>query len=325
MMEAMFKVLAEFFFGVAMVAAHWYRVLDPDEEEADCQLIKSTFPSLATLMMMDHSYMLHLFLELGLVKKKMLKDGYKYYASRDSWDCFISSEKNLCLETTSFAINRKRHVYISVGTWGTAKTPASIWKAALQRGNNNIIPRPEISTIAIRLAASIARLYTPVVVESSASANSSSAEGESEDEEDSDSCTNNDYSFLHHLQVNISDKPVHDQLVHEILKYNGGSCIHYTQKSNHRGALFRVPSMSSSKQYRDHLGRKHNFMEKIIYFMGESMNDSSGREVAKCLLQYLHDMFEQEYKDIAASNNISVLPGKKWMQQKWRRCYRRQK
>jgi hypothetical protein len=55
------------------------------------------------------------------------------------------------------------------------------------------------------------------------------------------------------------------------------------------------------------------------------MNDSSGREVAKCLLQYLHDMFEQEYKDIAASNNISVLPGGKWMQQKWRRCYRRQK
>ncbi len=59
--------------------------------------------------------------------------------------------------------------------------------------------------------------------------------------------------------------------------------------------------------------------------MEESMNDSSGREVAKCLLQYLHDMFEQEYKDIAASNNISVLPGGKWMQQKWRRCYRRQK
>jgi hypothetical protein len=96
----------------------------------------------------------------------------------------------------------------------------------------------------------------------------SSAEGESVDEEDSDSCTNNDYSFRRHLQVNISDKPMHDQLVHEILKYNGGSCIHYTQKSNHRGALFRVPSMSSSKQYCDHLGRKHNFMEKKYLFYG---------------------------------------------------------
>ncbi len=62
----------------------------------------------------------------------------------------------------------------------------------------------------------------------------------------------------------------------------------------------------------------------VIWLMGESMNDSSGYEVAKGLLQYLHDKFEQEYKDIAASNNIPALP-KSWMQQKWRQCYMRQK
>jgi hypothetical protein len=51
-----------FFMSIVMVLAHWYRVLDPEENEADCQLIKSTFPRIATLMMMDPSYMMQLFL-----------------------------------------------------------------------------------------------------------------------------------------------------------------------------------------------------------------------------------------------------------------------
>jgi hypothetical protein len=47
------KVLVEFFMSIVMVQAHRYRVFDSEENEADCQLIKSTVPSIAILMMMD--------------------------------------------------------------------------------------------------------------------------------------------------------------------------------------------------------------------------------------------------------------------------------
>jgi hypothetical protein len=44
--------------------------------------------------------------------------------------------------------------------------------------------------------------------------------------------------------------------------------------------------------------------------MSESMNDSSSSEVAKGLLQFLHDNFEEEFRSIAASNNIAVMKDK---------------
>ncbi len=41
------------------------------------------------------------------------------------------------------------------------------------------------------------------------------------------------------------------------------------------------------------------------------MSDSSGSEAAKGLLQFLHDNFEEEFRSIAASNNIAVIKDKK--------------
>jgi hypothetical protein len=89
-MDAKGKVLAEFFISIMMVQAHWYRVFNLEENEADCQLIKSTFPSITTLMMMDPSYMMQLFLELGLVEKKKVKERYKCFPS---FKCYLQGSK----------------------------------------------------------------------------------------------------------------------------------------------------------------------------------------------------------------------------------------
>ncbi len=45
--------------------------------------------------------------------------------------------------------------------------------------------------------------------------------------------------------------------------------------------------------------------------MSELMNDSSGSEAAKGLLQFLHGNFEEEFRSIAASNYIAVVKGEK--------------
>jgi hypothetical protein len=61
-MESIFNVLAEFFRSVNDKKSHWYRVFNPADDEMDCTVMKSTFPSLTALMLMDESYMRELFL-----------------------------------------------------------------------------------------------------------------------------------------------------------------------------------------------------------------------------------------------------------------------
>jgi hypothetical protein len=70
-MESIFKVLAEFFRSVKDEKAHWYRVFNPADDKMDCTIMKSTFPSLTTLMLMDESYMIELFLHLGFMKRRI--------------------------------------------------------------------------------------------------------------------------------------------------------------------------------------------------------------------------------------------------------------
>jgi hypothetical protein len=124
---------------------------------------------------------------LGLVKKKKVKEGYKCFPCRDSWDGFISSDSNLSsLETAIFSIHRKRHVYILVGTWSTwnpTKTPASIWKTATKEGGYNC-KKPRISTATMRFAESIPSLFT---LSSKLDENFSEEEGDEEE-----SSNNND-------------------------------------------------------------------------------------------------------------------------------------
>ncbi len=92
-------------------------MFDPNGNDVTYSLIKSTFPCLATLMLMNNSHMTQLYLHLGLSKKNKVKNGYILYPCHDAWDHLISSEKELSLETNYFSINNKRHVYIKVGNW----------------------------------------------------------------------------------------------------------------------------------------------------------------------------------------------------------------
>jgi hypothetical protein len=62
-MEGMFRALADFFMALKEKKAYWYRVYDPDDEEISSTIIKATFPSLATLMLMDDYYIISLFLQ----------------------------------------------------------------------------------------------------------------------------------------------------------------------------------------------------------------------------------------------------------------------
>ncbi len=78
-MKGMFRALADFFMALKEKKAHWYRVYDPDDEEISSTIIKATFPSLATLMLMDNYYIISLFLQLGLVKKRVDKRHTKGY------------------------------------------------------------------------------------------------------------------------------------------------------------------------------------------------------------------------------------------------------
>jgi hypothetical protein len=183
-----------------------------------------------------------------------------------AWDNFLKTYL-LDMEVTTLKLNRKSHLYIRCGSWNDRhppRTPQVIFKAA-SASTKYSVPKLHISTVAIHFAVSIGVLFTPENVREatarstaslSRSSENSLSEFESEDEKsssDSDSaCTASnifdpkDYPILHQLRLNSFDKLVQNQLIHELLKFNGGSFMQYTQKSNHRRALVCIPSMKSS-------------------------------------------------------------------------------
>jgi hypothetical protein len=57
MKDVFVSSIAEFFVAIGSQKAHWYRLFDPGECEANSSLIHATFPSLALLMKMEISYM----------------------------------------------------------------------------------------------------------------------------------------------------------------------------------------------------------------------------------------------------------------------------
>ena len=141
MSRGLLSVLADFFEVIGSQKAHWYRVFNPDDGAGNCTLIKSTFPSLASLMKMDSDFVNELLLEVGLAKKKLHRGAYIVYAVRSAWDSFIQKE-NLEMEATFFTINNKKSLYIKIGVWCNsrhhARTPGYIWKEATKAGCYNV-------------------------------------------------------------------------------------------------------------------------------------------------------------------------------------------
>ncbi len=236
--------------------AHWYRVFNPADDEMDCTIMKSTFLSLATLMLMNESYMIELFLHLGFVKWRSDRTrGYVIYPCYNSWDNFIKKFL-LDLELTMVKQrNKKNHLYICCGTWSishTPRPPTSIWREVLA-SSAYPIPKLHIATAAVHFAAAIGELFTPEYDDISATSSFSSSGDDGSSQIDSDDentssdsetccCSNNpfdsiEYPLLNHLRLNLSEHPIQNQLVHEVLKYNGGSALHYIQKTTVRGCL----------------------------------------------------------------------------------------
>ena len=91
-------------------------MFDPGDIEPSYEKMQSTFPSLATLTMMEDCHMKQLFLHLGLAKTR----NDCVYADRQAWDNFIAREELNNVETTFFEIDQRRHVYLRIGVW-TAK------------------------------------------------------------------------------------------------------------------------------------------------------------------------------------------------------------
>ena len=126
-----------------------------------------------------------------------------------------------------------------------------------------------------------------------------------------------EYPLFYHHKLNIQNETVHNRVVHELLKFNGENAVYYRQISQHKSALVRIPSASSSSLYRSKLKRKRNFMEEVLAFMGASLNKSSdanaecNSEAAKCILQYLFDNHEEEFRAVAAENNVALRSKKK--------------
>lgn len=346
-MDLMFSALAEFFETIGSQKAHWYRVFNPGADEPNCNLIQSTFPCLSSLMKMEHDYIQQLLIEVGLAKKKMQQQ-HKYivYPHRDSWDSFIKKHL-LNLETTYFTINKRRHLYIKIGSWckikHLPKTPATIWKEALQAGSAYAIPKLRISSIAMRFAGTIGKIFFPTYLINKLHYSSSNSDEESsassilsEEEVDEEASYSNDddesfhddekeseldevqvdvpdqkeYPIFNYHKLNINDRALHDKTVHELLKINGGEAIYYRQQSSHKGALVRIPSSDSAQQYQLKLKRKNNFMDRLISFMGESLPGKE-EEAASCICSYLFDKYEKDFRLVAANNNIAIAQEKK--------------
>jgi len=52
-------------------------------------------------------------------------------------------------------------------------------------------------------------------------------------------------------------------------------------------------------------------MEKNLDFMGESVKQGDDNDAAECMLQYLYDNFEEQFKRVAEKNGIAILKDKK--------------
>lgn len=171
--------LAEFLRVIGKHRAHWYRVFDPSDDEVNKDIIRATFPSFATLMLLPKEIVEQLFIHLGLAKQRQHMGVYKLCPDADAWERFIA-EHQLNLESTVFAIQKKKHLYIRVGCWSMDrhpnKTPDAIWKLAALYP----VPKLRISTLAIRFSVRVGEFFsgTPSgVVDSSSSSGVSGGDG----------------------------------------------------------------------------------------------------------------------------------------------------
>jgi hypothetical protein len=334
MSPGLLAVLAEFFDVIGSQKAHWYRVLDTKNGHGKDLLIQSTFPSLSSLIKMESHFVHELFVEVGLVKTRLYRGVHIAYADHSAWDSFFH-EYCLEMETTVFEPRNSKNTYVKIGKWSNVshppRTPGQIWKEAIKKGSYNL-PKLRISSAAMKLARCIGKQFTTstlsIASSKTTSKNDDNGSETSNDTSDGSIASNDtsdgstashditkmdlpnlkEYPLFHSHGLNINDESIRNLAVHELLKNMGGNAILYRQKSHHKGALIRIPSASSAIGYSKLLKRKGNFMEQLLLFMNES---AKGNEAAACLIQYLLDNYQEEFREVASKNNLMVRDDKK--------------
>jgi len=123
------QALADFFGAMATRKAHWYSMgVDISSDPGNAELTK-IFPSLSTLLSIEHDTMVSVLQLCQLVQSRRGKPQLMI----DAWMHFIA-EKGLDVEVTTFSVLNKRRYFILIGSWNKLRHQATLPVTCWQNG-----------------------------------------------------------------------------------------------------------------------------------------------------------------------------------------------
>jgi len=118
-------------FKIQWLHQDWYSILSFNQSTSFDKQHHTTFPSLSKLASIDEIILRTVLVHCGLV---MFRRGVGYSVLSKEWEYFlIEQELNDVVELTHFTLQKKKQIYIKLGTWhrsnNSYKTPSDIWTA----------------------------------------------------------------------------------------------------------------------------------------------------------------------------------------------------
>ncbi len=317
--------LADFFRRLTPSKAHWYAIIQADNNEGIMSLMHSTFPALSELLSLDDAEWSDLLVDLGLA---YYWRGTSCTPLIASWERFIG-EYQLKVEVTHFKIGTRQRLFLQIGSWNEkkhpAKKPAEIWSTALNMGYYDK-PKLRISSLSMRFASAIADLEFEhkdrrVCMSETIAV---SAEEEEESEETDDACmkaavpaelvfnscefSSQEYPLLHSLSSNTNFYM--DALIREVVKFNDRKAIKYVQGNNRSGFLVPFSSCRSSERYILEFGKRGSAMDELVDILVSSMQCTK-ETAAECLFLELFNKFEDVFVKVAMDKGVMPNPSTK--------------
>jgi hypothetical protein len=147
--------IAEFLHAMGRQRAHWYAILTPTDA---CKLDNQhslAFPSLSKLTSVDEEILRVLFHHCGLVQYRR-NSGYSILDI--AWSELIREFYLDEVEVSHLFINKKRRIYIRLGSWQNSvkKTPQEVWKGV--KKNEFYAPKLRVTCLSNEFAKSIGAL-----------------------------------------------------------------------------------------------------------------------------------------------------------------------
>jgi len=169
------QALADFLGSMVTQKAHWYS-LAVDSNDPDNAELSIIFPTLSSLLSIEHETMISVLQLCRLVQRRRGKPSLML----DAWSHFIA-EKRIDVEITTFTVLEKRRYFIRIGSWNKLRHPASLpvncWRNEIHP------PKLRISGLTRVFAECVGQLNIVTSVSASSDFNSesySSTEDESE-------------------------------------------------------------------------------------------------------------------------------------------------